>query len=333
MEKKIRIGVIGICGFGRHHVRYTYENEKAELAYLCDIAEDDLEMYGKKYGVPTTTDYNVIVENPDIDAVIIALPDYLHAEVAIKAMRAGKHVLCEKPIALDLDQCKEMVRVADETGKYLMVGQVCRFTPAFVKAKELVDAGEIGELFFVEGEYAHDYAHMPTDCWRTRPDRHGMIGGGCHSVDLLRWIAGDPTEVFAYSNHKMLKDWPTDDCTISVLKFPNDVIGKVFCSTGCKRPYTMRTVIYGSKGTIIMDNKHDRINVTRVDVADGMEVLIPVELNDHAADLEIDKFCDCILTNTPPDINGREGTKTVSVCVAIVKSAAEHKYVEVDYNF
>lgn len=334
MDKKVRIGVIGICGFGRHHVKYTYESDKAELVYLCDVAEDELREYGKRYNVPTTTDYNEVISNPDVDAVIIALPDQIHAEVSIKALKAGKHVLCEKPMALNLEECKEMVKTADETGKYLMVGQVCRFTPAFAKAKEMVDAGEIGELFFVEGEYAHDYEPIQSP-WRKDPKqpRHGMIGGGCHSVDLLRWIAGDPEEVFGYSNHKMLPDWPTDDCTISVLKFPNNVIGKVFCSTGCKRPYTMRTVIYGSKGTIIMDNKHDRMNVSRVDVADGMEVLIPVELNDHAADLEIDKFCDCIINNIAPDINGREGAKTVSVCVSILKSVDEHRPVEVDYNF
>lgn len=80
-------------------------------------------------------------------------------------------------------------------------------------------------------------------------------------MDFARWIAGDPYEVMAYSNHKMLKNFPTDDCTVAIMRFPNDVIGKVFVSTGCKRDYTMRSVFYGSKGTIITDNTSPHMTV------------------------------------------------------------------------
>lgn len=339
----INFAVIGIKGFGKSHIRAIVENDDANLALLCDITEPELKAAAEQYHTSYTTDYDDVLANPDIDAVILAIPDQLHKDFAIKALRAGKHVLCEKPMSLDFGECKEMIKVADETGKYLMVGQICRFTPGFIKAKELVDSGEIGELFFVEGEYAHDYEGIDTP-WRFDPKapRHGLVGGGCHSIDLLRWIAGNPVEVFGYSNHKMLKDWPTDDCTVAIMKFPNDVIGKVFCSTGCKRNYTMRTVLYGSKGTIIVDNKSSYLSLFRESIdsqkaefgsrAEEIELRLPVNVNNHNATAEVREFCNCILNGEPPHVDGREGATTVSICTAVLESVDKHMPVTVDYN-
>jgi hypothetical protein len=171
-------------------------------------------------------------------------------------LEAGKHVLCEKPLALTKEDITEMVRAARKSNCIFMVGQICRFTPAFAKTKELIDNGTLGELYFVESEYAHDYMNIVSNKqnWRADNARHGVIGGGCHAVDLLRWLAGDPEEIFAYGTHKLLPTVSYDDSTIAIMKFPNNVAGKVYVSTGCKRDYTMRTVIYGTKGTIICDN-------------------------------------------------------------------------------
>lgn len=342
MEKKINYAVVGVGGFGTVHCIAINDNENANLVMVCDNVAEISEKAGKDYCAEYTTDFDEILQNPEIDAVCIVIPDPLHKEYVIKALKAGKHVLCEKPMALKYKECGEMVRAADESGKFLMVGQVCRFTPSFIKAKEIVDSGEIGELFFIESEYAHDYAHVQTP-WRYDPEnpRHGMIGGGCHAVDLMRWIAGDPVEVFAYSNKKVMKDCPTDDSIIAVMQFPNDVIGKVFCSTAVKRSGTLRTVIYGTKGTIIVDNSSKYITLFREEIegekqgygvdCEGMELKIPVTLNSHNIKDEIKQFTDCILKNTPPSVSGREGAKTVSICESIVKSADEHRPVVVDY--
>jgi len=277
-----------------------------------------------------------------VDAVILVLPDQIHEEAAIKAMKAGKDVLCEKPMALELDACRNMLKVAAETGRKLMVGQICRFTPSFVKAKQLVDKGEIGKLFFVESEYAHDYIDIDTP-WRLDIRRHPMIGGGCHAIDLLRWIAGDPEEVCAYSNHFMLPTWPADDCTIAIMKYPNGVIGKVFCSTGCKRRYTMRTVLYGTEGTIIVDNRSDTMSVFKNDIStdekyfehksEELEIKIPVEINNHNVNKELQEFVNVVLNGAPLVIDGREGAKTVAVATAIVEAAEKNVPVKVDYNF
>jgi len=261
-------------------------------------------------------------------------------EMSEAFMRAGKDVLCEKPMALTVAECEHMMRAEKETGRKLMIGQVCRCAPAFALAKRLIDEGRIGELFFVESEYAHDYAvARGANDWRVHPDRHGIIGGGCHAIDLLRWIAGDPTEVFAYANHKCLTDWPVDDCTIAIYQFPNNVAGKVFTSIGCKRDYTMRSVFYGTKGTIICDNTSPEISlfeVSDIPREDGKRAytvpqMLPVEINNHNITLEISEFVDAILGGYDLPVGSMEGAKTVAVCCATVEAAREHKVTQIRY--
>ena len=251
-------------------------NKQADLVAICDIDLDKAKKVASDFNVEHVyADYHDLLNREDIDAVVICTPDQLHREMTVAALEAGKHVLCEKPMALTREDCAAMVAAGKKSDKKLMIGQICRYTPGFKLAKELIDRGEIGELFYVESEYAHDYSKILRDvhAWRADPLRHGYLGGGCHAVDLLRWIAGDPYEVMAYANRKMLTFLPTDDCTISIMKLPNDVIGKVFVSIGCKRDYTMRSVFYGSKGTIIADNTTPHLTVFKDAVAPGRFII------------------------------------------------------------
>ena len=156
-------------------------------------------------------------------------------------------------------------------------------------------------------------------------------------MDLLRWLVGDPVEVFAYGSHKLLPQVTYDDATISVLKFNDGIIGKVFVSTGCKRPYTMRTLIYGTKGTIICDNKSPALTLYTLG-PDGIAVnskpeLIPVEIKDHNVGSEFDVFADHIINDTPVAMSAYEGSKTIATCLAIVESAKCGKPVVPDYSF
>ncbi len=335
MKKKLKVANIGMK-FGMSHVEGAM-GCGAEIAAICDSNEENLRFAGERYGIPEEkrfTDYNDILNNEDIDVVTVAIPDQQHKKVSCDFLRAGKHVLCEKPLALTREDIEEIVRVADESGSKFMVGQICRFTPAFEKAKEIIESGTIGELYFVESEYAHDYMKLCDD-WRADPNRHGVIGGGCHAVDLLRWLAGDPKEVFAYGTHKLLPQVPYDDATIAVIKFDDNVAGKVFVSTGCKRDYTMRTVIYGTKGTLICDNTSPTMTLFTTD-EEGVTKeaqTIDVVVNNHNAVKEFEVFADAILNDKPVATDAREGAKTVAVCLAIVESAKTGVPVKPDYNF
>lgn len=333
--KPLKIAVIGLQ-FGMAHIEGAM-SYGAEIAAVCDCNGDHLRAAGERYGISEEkrfSDHRALLARGDIDAAVIAVPDQQHRELSCAFLAAGKHVLCEKPMALTRGDTRAMIRAADASGRQLMVGQICRFTPAFEKAKELVENGTLGDLYFLESEYAHDYMKLVDD-WRSDPLRHGVIGGGCHAVDLLRWLAGEPREVFAYGTHRLLPQVPYDDATVAVMKFDDKTMGKVFVSTGCKRDYTMRTVIYGTKGTLICDNTSPSMTLFTAD-EDGVTrepETIEVEVNNHNATREFEAFADAILHGKPVLTDAREGAKTVEVCLSIVESSVTGKPVRPDVSF
>lgn len=347
MNRKIRLGIIGAGAFANVHLNGLKEVKNAEVVAICDVDKERVNMKAEKYGIESVYyDYRELLAREDIDAVTLPLPDQLHRQITVEALHAGKHVLCEKPMALCLDDCKEMIKAAKETGKQLMIGQIGRYTPAFNKAEEILKSGMIGELFFIESEYAHDYSKTAgSGSWRVTPEREPIIGGGCHAVDYIRRIAGNPEEVFAYANNMSLTDWPIHDCSIAVMKFPSGVIGKVLTSTGCKRDYTMRTVIYGTKGTLIVDNTSTTMKLYQERFIPGESDMflgvtqktialdIPVEVNTHNTAGEIEDFCNCIYEGKDVECDGIQGAATASICFSIVESFKTGNKVKVDYNF
>ena len=328
--EKVRFAVVGVGGLGHRHILGVLNNKDyAELACVCDNREEVAKMRAEAYGVPYYVDFYEMLKVGGFDCVILVTPDQIHREHAVAAMEAGYHVLCEKPLAQTMDDCQAMVDAARRTGKKFMTGQVCRKAPGFMKAKELVDSGIIGDLFFVESEYAHDYQFF-TQPWRWDPVnlRYSVIGGGCHAIDLLRWIAGNPIKVSALSNRKVLTDKPIDDATIAIMQFPNGVIGKVFCGIGVKRDYTMRTCLYGTKGTIICDNRTPYLTLYRHAVTDNNKHLypseqVPVDVKDHNVTDEIYDMCMAILNGASIECDAVEGSNTVAVGMACVISAAK----------
>lgn len=346
MKKRLNVGVISCSGMAQSHMAAVSDHDRADLVAVCDIDQDLMNDVADRFSVERRyTDYRELISQEDIDAVIIVTPDQLHREMVEAAVQAGKHVLCEKPLALTREDLRAIVDAAGKSDRVFMVGQICRFTPGFVAAKRLIDAGEIGELFFVESEYAHDYEKIigRGSGWRADPLRNGVVGGGCHAVDLLRWVAGDPYEISAYSNHKMLSAIPTDDCTIAIMRFPNDVIGKAFVSIGCKRSYTMRSLFYGTRGTIIADNTSPDITVFKSDVAPDdslfegrarheIPISLPVQLNNHNTFGEFRAFADSILNGAPVEMTAAQGAKTIEACLSIVESADGGAPVRPDYS-
>ncbi len=336
-KRNFNVAVIGCGEIADFHMKGVLAKEQCTLYAICDNAADDrLERRAKTYNPQITVkDYKELVNDPAVDIAIIATPDKTHKEMACAFLRAGKQVLLEKPMALTTEECEEMRRVEKETGNRLMVGQVVRYNDNFKRAKSFVDMGAIGDLVFVESEYAHDYkGARGYDDWRVTPEREGMIGGGCHAVDFLRWVAGNPTEVFAYSTHKYLTDWPVNDTTIAVYKFPNEVIGKVFCSIGVKRNYTMRTCLYGTEGTIIFESNGKEIKLYQVD-KQGKFYTVPRLISSnpvgHNMTAEISDFVDAIIEGRPNPISSIEGASTVAVCRATVESAKCGMPVQIVY--
>lgn len=335
MNGKIRSAHIGMK-FGMSHIEGALAYG-ADIVAICDSDPANLAFAGHRYDIPQdkwVADYHDLLGRDDIDIVTVAVPDKLHCPISCEFLRAGINVLCEKPLALSREDCVKIINAQRESGAKFMVGQICRFTPSFEMAKQIISSGDIGEIYFAESEYAHDYSSF-LETWRAEPERHGVIGGGCHAVDLLRWLVGDPREVFAYGMHKLLPMVTYDDATIAIMKFDEETAGKVFVSTGCKRDYTMRTVIYGTKGTIICDNTSPTMTLFKVG-EDGLAhepEIIGVPVNSHNAAKEFKVFADTILSGKPVATDAVEGAKTVEVCRAIVESSVTGKIIKPDYEF
>ena len=330
-EKKVKFAVVGLRSIGNAYVVNAIQKiPEAELVAICEVNEEIGEKRAKEYGLDKFyTDFYEMIKDGGFDCVILGTPDQVHMEHSIAALEAGYHVICEKPLALTMEECEKIVEATKKSDKKFMTGQVCRKAPAFIKAKELIESGEIGELTFIESEYAHDYSYMGAS-WRRDPVklRHGVIGGGCHAIDLLRWIAGDPEKVMALANKKANPDWNVDENTIAIMQFPNNVIGKIFCGIAVKRDYTMRTCLYGTKGTIICDNTSKELTLFRHAVTDNgkniyPDVKIPVDINNHNLRAEVKEMCDAIINDLAIECTALEGSKTVAVANACVMSAAK----------
>lgn len=346
MGDKVRIGVVSAGSMANAHMRACVTLPDVELKAVADPRTDAAAKAAEAYHIPFHSGrWEDVVKRKDVDMVIVAGPDWFHAEQAVAALKAGKHVLCEKPMTSTVEQSRQITAAAAKAKGFFMIGQVARFAPGFAKTKQMIEKGAIGELYYIESEYAHNYGHAQgVDGWRKSGERlrEPFLGGGCHAVDLVRWIGGNPTEVFAYANHKCLKDWPVDDCTISVFRFPNDVIGKVFVSIGCHRRYTMRSCFYGTQGTIISDNTTPWIQYYQKEdappPAPGMEgsrgvaIEIPVPAVGKGVADEIMDLVRCIKSNTPPVLNAKEGAATVLACLSAVQSAKEHRPIAIDYS-
>ncbi len=317
MEKKIKVGILGL----RMGAQWAAGAKNLPGAELSVIYDKDEKLKAEKAGV-----YNVTPAKSeddffesDLDIAVIATPDHLHVEQSIRALDRRMHVACEKPLALTVKECKKIIAKVEALDRFFMIGQVCRHAPAFRLAKSIVESGEIGEISFIESEYAHDYSRSPgRDNWRKAPEikREGLIGGGCHALDLIRWIAGNPVEVFCYSNKKFLTDWPTNDTAVAIFKFPDKVIGKVFVSTGIKSKYTMRTVIYGTKGTVICDNTSPELQLYKTKYSEASKsqdfCKIPVKVDNHNVTSELEEFIEYIKRDEQCPTDVYEGTRTVA---------------------
>lgn len=336
---KFKVAVIGLR-MGHAWAQAAYNNPDTELALCYDKYFRENSAIDQKYyeerKIPMT-DNEADIYASDVDVVIVASPDHFHVEQCVAALEAGKHVICEKPLAPTVEDCKKIIEAVRKSGKFFMTGQVCRYAPGFKTAKALYESGRIGELVYIESEYAHDYTYSKGyQNWRLDPKikREGFLGGGCHALDLSRWLAGDPLEVFAYMNHKLLPDWPTCDTGVTVVKFPNDVIGRIFVSVGIKRPYTMRTVLYGTKGSIICDNTSDHIliseEILRAPTGDIAFNKIPVNVASHNVSSELKEFIDYLKEGKQCPTDVYQGTATVAFAEAALRSAVSGKPEQIE---
>ena len=337
MPDRLGIGIIGLR-MGYSHFVSVRDNPRARLAGVCDLDQETVDRVAADFEVSVaSTDYEDVLASDEVDVVSICTPDHFHAEYTIKALEAGKHVLVEKPMARDVAECEDMIAKVRETGKSLMVGQVCRFYPFFEQIKGMVEDGVLGEVFHIDSTYIHNMEGTGgVGNWRCDPAiRHPFVGGGCHPIDLVRHICGDVVEVHAYGNHYNIPERQTEDHINANLKFASGAVGRVMVSVGCTRPYAIRCHVWGTKGTVEGDNVEDTAQFTLRSFSDWKQKMIAIPTHKGAKPVagELDHFITCVLEGRRPLIDEVEGARTVATCRAAVESMASGEPVKVKNEF
>jgi predicted dehydrogenase len=258
VAKRLRVAVVG-ARRGAVHVAAFQAHPAAEVVAVCDMDAERAAAVAQRHGVPETlARYEQVLERRDVDVVALATADADHAPQALLALDAGKHVLTEIPMAVELEQCRQLIAAVQRTGRWLQMAQQVRWAPYVLAAKALRDAGEFGELFYAEGEYFHNvegYLTGPAGerTWRADNPYAGILGGGPHPYDTLRWLTGvEFTEVHAYGvKPEGGLDRVADDHFVALFKAPgrSGAVAKVAVSSGLARPYCLYFSVYGTLGT------------------------------------------------------------------------------------
>lgn len=284
---------IGIAGCGKiaqvRHIPEIMDNELAQLAGVYDRNDARGKAIAEQYGVRQYLTYEKMLEDDTVDAVCVCVANCSHAEYTIKALEKGKHVLCEKPMAVTSKDCERMIQAAENSGKMLMIGQNQRFAKAHILAKELLGKGEIGELLSFRTAFAHSgpenwSVDTNTQTWFFDGKEAGfgvMADLGIHKIDIIRFLTGmDIVESRMWKGTLDKRDAcgnkiSLDDNMICLCLLANGAAGTVTVSWTCYGKEDNSTVLYGTKGVIKIytEDKYPLI----VEKADGTRILYETE--------------------------------------------------------
>jgi predicted dehydrogenase len=329
--KKLKVGVIGLGWNGLLFCEKYSSSPDSELAAVYDHHPERMETAVKRFEVKAYGDYGILGDK-DIDIISIHTPDHLHTEPFVLALEAGKHVFVEKPLANDIADVKKMVAASEKhSGQVQLVGQILRFGKYFETVKKWIDDGVLGEICYLESDYIHDLRYQQfLERWKVEKEIP-MLGGGCHSLDLLRWLArdacGDICQVSAMSHHLSYKEMWADTSIVTSYRLKSGAIAKVATLYGgpTPRPFGFNLSVYGTKGAVVRDRL----------CLDGMgeeSMSIPELLYDPTFDFapEVAHFLNCIKTgNTNTRVTPKDAAQTVLGAILGTQAAEKQQTLDI----
>ncbi len=343
--KKLRVGIIG-CGSiteKRHAPEYA-GNPNVEIAAFYDINKKRAELMAEMFGGKAVDDYMEILNDPSIDAVSDCTPNDMHCVISTTAMKCGKHVLCEKPMAKTLEQAEEIVKVQKETGKIFMMDHNQRFTEAHKRVREIVESGEMGKVITFRTTFGHGGPESWTESkskntWFFKKDRceYGAVGDlGVHKLDLVRFLIGDEFAGISGMGgilHKTFENGePIEvyDNTVCLLRMKSGVIGTGAFSWTYYGQEDNSTILYLEKGIIrIYDDPKYQIKIIYEDGSVSELEVEAIQTNDNQTKTGvIDAFVETILEDKESPVPAEEGLASIKVVDALMRAVAEKKEIE-----
>jgi UDP-N-acetyl-2-amino-2-deoxyglucuronate dehydrogenase len=329
-NKSIKAGVIGL-GVGEQHVKSYQAIAGCEVVAVCDIDPEHLKNVADRRGISERhTDYRRVTEHPDIDVVSICSYDEKHAEQAVSAFNNGKHVMVEKPAVLNMKEADAVIRAQSDAGKLLTSNLILRESPRFIELRQQIQAGEFGDIFYMEGDYIHQILWKITEGWRGKMDFHCTVyGGGVHLIDLMRWMIGDEvTEVTAFGNDVLTRQSPYNfvDTIVGLLRFKNGALAKCATTFGPQRTKFHALNVYGTKATFVNDIP-DAKQFTSDDPADERSITTPYP--GMAKGDMLPEFIEAIRTGGRPGVTEVDIFRVMAICFAIWESVTKRQIVQV----
>ncbi len=346
MEQKLKVAIIGTGSISESHINGYLKNPNAELYAFCDISEKRLQEMGEKYGVTRLyTDKDVMLkELPEIDAVSVCTWNSAHAPCTIAALKAGKHVLCEKPMATSAAEAREMLAAAKESGRLLMVGFVRRYGNDCSILKEFVDNGYFGDIYYAKATYLRRNG-SPGGWFGMKEFSAGgpLIDLGVHVIDLTRYIMGNPRPVSVYGAtfHKLgdrreLKDqkeyvaasatgneeFNVEDLASAMIRYDNGSVVSIEASFSLNiKKDEGKIEFFGTKAGAKLDPELELYSESNGYMTD-VNLCAPTALSFNGLfENEIDHYVDCILNGTPCVSPAEDGIALMEILDAVYESA------------
>ncbi|MGE5611980.1 MAG: Gfo/Idh/MocA family protein [Bacillota bacterium] len=358
---KLRFGIVGCGSVGPTHAGALLRIEDAELVAVADIIPERAKALADKIGLKKV--YNSdkeLIADPEIDCVCFATPSGMHADHAIRAMRAGKHVIVEKPMEITLEACDRMIAAQRETGMKLSVISQHRFDAASKIVKDAIDSGKLGKIILADAQvkWWRKQEYYDSGDWRGTWALDGggsLMNQGVHTVDVLQWLVGGVSQVFGHTLTGAHERIEVEDIAVAALKFNCGAIGTLTATTAAFPGAPVRIDIYGTEGSAIIEGDRLKAMVLKngetytaeqasrdaISVAQGGTASVKDETTQNALSkdkkpgwgdahrAEILDFIHAIREDTQPLIDGPAARKPVEVILGLYESARTNRPVTI----
>jgi predicted dehydrogenase len=337
MGDRVGIGLVGLGMAGRTHVHEIAHVEGAETAAVFGRSREKAEAFASRFGVPKVyTDYDAFLADPDVDVVDILTPHGVHRDYAVPAAEAGKHVVVEKPIELDLERARDIIGACDRNGVTLGVIYQMRFGVWARRLKQAVEAGELGELILLDGieKAFRSPEYYRNDPWRGTRE---MEGAGClmtqsiHVIDLMQWIAGPVATVSGFVRTAR-HDIEVPDLSVARFTYASGAPGMLESSTAILPALRSRIEAHGYHGSVILNPEYDQLYYWNVNGKEQESVESslrfpfpdtpdPNEFPEERHREALTDILEAIAEGREPLVPGSEALKSLAIVLAIEESA------------
>lgn len=341
----IKFALIGAGNIAKIYLDAFSKIADAQVTVICNRTESTGRPLADQAGAAWTSDFADAVTREDVDAVVIATPSGTHAEIAIAAAQAGKHLLVEKPIDITLPRVDSIITAAEEAGVILACVFPLRFAAGVAKVKEAVDAGRLGRITLADCyvKWFRPQSYYDGN-WRGTWELDGggaLMNQSIHNIDLLQYLAGPVKTVFGRTA-TLAHEMETEDTASAVLSFASGALGVIQGATSCWPGDPARVELHGDRGTIVIEegqiakwelqdaSAEEKQAMLTLEKQDGSGAADPMAIGSEKHRRQIVDLIDAIRTGRAPAIQGAEARRSVQIIRAIYTSAQEGRVVEIE---